>query len=206
MSPLYYHFKKDTTAAKIEDQFMWGEHILVAPVLEKGATTKRVYLPEGKWLDYETLSQIDGGKWIDKRVDLGLTPVFIKEGSFIPRYKVDAANTSLLVMYDDDGESKDAIAKNKYELITFSSTGIYKNKVMISITSNKGMFKGKPAKRDVVLSIPGVNKPATIKVDGKIVKLIEAEPTLGAVWFKDYKTLLLPLEVTQKPLKVEITW
>jgi hypothetical protein len=68
------------------------------------------------------------------------------------------------------------------------------------------MFKGKPSKRNVLLSIPGVNKPATIKVDGQIVKLIEAEPTIGAVWLKDYKTLALPLVVTQKPLKVEISW
>jgi oligosaccharide 4-alpha-D-glucosyltransferase len=224
MSPLYYYFRSDTSAAKIEDQYMWGENVLVAPVLEKGATTRKVYLPAGKWFDFKTLSQFDGGKWIDKLVDLGLIPVFIKEGSFIPQHKNAAPNTSSLdkaslsllytpssnpstfIMYDDDGESKDAIEKKKYELITFSSTGMHRNKVILSITSDKGMFKGKPSKRNVLLSIPGVNKPATIKVDGQIVKLIEAEPTLGALWLKDYKTLSVPLVVTQKPLKVEISW
>jgi len=51
MAPLYYHFPHDNEAVNIQDEFMWGEDILVAPITTKNATERKVYLPEGKWYD-----------------------------------------------------------------------------------------------------------------------------------------------------------
>lgn len=83
MSPLYYYFQDDTTAAKIQDEFMWGENILVAPVLEKGITEKKLYLPKGKWLDTHG-DLLEGGKWQYISVSLDHIPVFYREGAFVP--------------------------------------------------------------------------------------------------------------------------
>ena len=44
MAPLYYYFPSDTTALKIQDEYMWGENILVVPVLEKGSRVKNIII------------------------------------------------------------------------------------------------------------------------------------------------------------------
>ncbi len=65
---------------------MWGENILVAPVLEKVAIRK-YYLPEGSWWYVKPgniFSSVTGGKWITDSVSLVSIPFFISEGAFIP--------------------------------------------------------------------------------------------------------------------------
>ncbi len=47
--------------------------MLVAPVVEKGATTRRLYLPRGKWFDFWTEERVDGGREIERAVDLATT-------------------------------------------------------------------------------------------------------------------------------------
>src|SRR6185295_16616843 len=49
VAPLYYYFPQDSSAVNIEDEFMWGPQILIAPVLQKGATRRKLYLPPGNW-------------------------------------------------------------------------------------------------------------------------------------------------------------
>ena len=52
MRALWLHHADDPTAVARGDEYLWGRDILVAPVVEKGATTRRVYLPRGKWFDF----------------------------------------------------------------------------------------------------------------------------------------------------------
>ena len=58
--------------------------MLVAPVVEKGATTRRVYLPRGTWFDFWTEERIDGGREIDRAVDLATMPLYVRAGAIIP--------------------------------------------------------------------------------------------------------------------------
>jgi alpha-D-xyloside xylohydrolase len=51
---LFVEFPEDPSAWKVEDQYMFGSQILVAPLLETGITSRLVYLPQGKWIDYQT--------------------------------------------------------------------------------------------------------------------------------------------------------
>ncbi|KHJ36750.1 alpha-xylosidase BoGH31A [Pedobacter glucosidilyticus] len=71
-----------------EDEFTFGDKILVCPVLEEGATSRRLYLPEGQWFDYWTHESITGGKELDVLAPLDSMPIFVKAGSVIPEFPV----------------------------------------------------------------------------------------------------------------------
>ena len=60
---------------------------MVVPVLEKGLTERKLYLPENNWYNFFTDEKIEGKKWITEKIDLNNIPVFVKEGSFIPLFQ-----------------------------------------------------------------------------------------------------------------------
>jgi alpha-D-xyloside xylohydrolase len=84
---LFFEFPDDPASWKIEDEYMLGSDLLVAPLFEE--TTKRdVYLPPGKWTDYQTLDTYDGGRWHE--IEAGTVPivVLVRDGAAIPHAKV----------------------------------------------------------------------------------------------------------------------
>lgn len=80
MRPLFYDFPRDASAWEIEDQYMFGPNLLVAPVLEEGARSRTVYLPVGEtWVDPYTGARHEGGQRIRVDAPLAVMPLFIKE-------------------------------------------------------------------------------------------------------------------------------
>jgi alpha-glucosidase/alpha-D-xyloside xylohydrolase len=121
MRSLWLHFPDDPKAVACGDQYLWGKSVLVAPVVENGATTRHVYLPKGGWFDFWTTEQIEGDREIVREVDLETMPLYVRAGSIIPlgpvkqftSEKVDqpceiriypGADASFL-LYEDDGNS-----------------------------------------------------------------------------------------------------
>jgi len=84
MRALWLHFPDDPKAVECSGQFLWGRNILVAPVIEKGATARRVYLPRGAWYDFWTHERVEGGREISRPVDLETIPLYVREGSILP--------------------------------------------------------------------------------------------------------------------------
>ncbi len=79
MRPLFYDFPDDLAAWTIEDQYMFGPDMLVAPVLYEGQRERRVYLPEGvEWRATDTGKVYKGGCWICCTAELDTLPLFIK--------------------------------------------------------------------------------------------------------------------------------
>ncbi len=79
MRPLFFDFQGDETCYRIEDQFMFGPDILVAPVLFQGAVGRDVYLPAGThWTDAWTGETFDGGEWLKASAPLERIPVFLR--------------------------------------------------------------------------------------------------------------------------------
>lgn len=121
MRALWLHYPTDRDAVNRDDQYLWGRDILVAPVLEPGAGSRRVYLPAGKWYDFWSNDLVTGGKEIERKVDLATLPLYIRAGAVIPMgpvkqyvsQPVDKPMTIRiypgadgdLVLYEDDGES-----------------------------------------------------------------------------------------------------
>lgn len=122
MRALWMHYPTDTIAAGIGDQFLWGKNIMVAPVYQKQATLRKVYLPQGNWYDWWTDAVLRGGQYIDRKVDLATMPLFVKAGSIIPmdtirQYVDEPTKTALtikvytgengsFILYEDDGISQ----------------------------------------------------------------------------------------------------
>jgi alpha-glucosidase len=76
--PLFFEFPEDEKAFLVKDEFMLGMRFLVAPVLQKGAVSRNVYLPESTWIDYWTGKVIKGGQSIEYPAPLDVLPVFIR--------------------------------------------------------------------------------------------------------------------------------
>jgi alpha-glucosidase/alpha-D-xyloside xylohydrolase len=81
---MWLHYPDDEIAVGRGDQYLWGRDILVAPVVERGATERRVYLPAGDWFDFWTEEAIAGRREITNPVTLETVPLFIRAGSILP--------------------------------------------------------------------------------------------------------------------------
>jgi alpha-D-xyloside xylohydrolase len=121
MRALVFDFRHDAKARQVNDEYMFGNALLVAPVLEPAATTRKVYLPgTEKWFDFWTGKPSQGGQLIDWKVDIARIPVFARAGSILPlgpvRLYADAPSDEPLelrvypgrdanfTLYDDAGD------------------------------------------------------------------------------------------------------
>jgi alpha-glucosidase/alpha-D-xyloside xylohydrolase len=84
MRGLWLHYPDDAKAVACEDQYLWGDSVMVAPVVEKGATHRTVYLPKGAWFDFWTGERLEGGREISRPVDQETLPLYVKAGGIVP--------------------------------------------------------------------------------------------------------------------------
>jgi len=79
MRPLFLNFPADPACWEIQDQFLFGDDILVAPVVTEGAREREVYLPAGAdWRDAWTGASAAGGRWVTAAAPLELIPVYVR--------------------------------------------------------------------------------------------------------------------------------
>jgi alpha-glucosidase/alpha-D-xyloside xylohydrolase len=121
MRALWLHYPHDPKAVARDDEYLWGRDVLVAPVVEKSATLRQVYLPAGSWYDFWTGERIEGGREISRNVDLEIMPLYVRAGSILPlgpvkQYVHQESNEPLTIsiypgadgsflLYEDDGKS-----------------------------------------------------------------------------------------------------
>ena len=112
--PLLFNYQNDRNTYEINDEFIFGDSILVAPVVEQGARQRLVYLPQGdNWIDYWTGEEHKGGKYIIKEAPLDICPIYIKSLSIIPvgkeqsyiGEKVDDTLMLNIYLSNEDGKS-----------------------------------------------------------------------------------------------------
>jgi alpha-glucosidase len=134
--PLFYDFPRDDSALGIQDSFMLGPDILVAPVLDEGVSERGVHLPEhpGGWFDFHDGRHFEGGQTVTVEAPLGRLPVFVRCGAMIPvTRQIDRVDPrldtqrELLVfgaprtgsegfLYEDDGDTADWRGDSRLEL------------------------------------------------------------------------------------------
>ena len=141
MRPLVYEFQNDEKVFDENFEFMYGRDILVANVLEEGATTKKVYLPAGcKWYDMNNKFKCyEGGQTIEIPVTIESIPMFLREGAIVPMadnqlmsmerdHMTDLhlimapGEDRTYVLYDDDGVSND-FKKGVYRKVNITMEG-----------------------------------------------------------------------------------
>lgn len=186
VKPLFFYSFDDKEALKAEDQYFWGRELMVAPVLESGAKTRKLYLPAAaEWYSFLNPGMpLAGGRWIEPDVTLEDMPIYVRAGAFIPtspglmntkQYNpakvvvtyYPSNRPSAYTLFDDDGVTNRSWERKQFELITFSANGNRE----ITISSNGGTYKGKPSARTFTLNIINVEKsPVAVWVNGKALK------------------------------------
>lgn len=83
MRTLFYEYPEDSVCWEIEDQYLYGGDILVAPVLNANSESREAYLPEGTWIEYETKKVYKGKQWIIVKTPIDEMPVFVRKGKEI---------------------------------------------------------------------------------------------------------------------------
>lgn len=98
MRSMFFEFPEDRNCLELEDQYMFGDNILVAPLFEDNATCRDVYLPDGKWIDLFSKKCYDGGRWHNIPASELCGVALVKDGSVIPM--VDSALTTDAIDWD----------------------------------------------------------------------------------------------------------
>jgi len=82
--PLLLNYQDDPSTYNLDDQFMVGNDLLVAPIMKPDVTRRLVYLPSGSWYDYWTNKKYAGGTMISVDAPLDVVPMFVRAGAMIP--------------------------------------------------------------------------------------------------------------------------
>ena len=133
--PMLLDFQDDPQAHALDDQFMMGDSLLVAPILEAGQTARDLYLPQGQqWVNYWSGEFYQGGQTITIDAPLDYLPLFVKAGTVLPHWPLiqhtDQAKTlsqlelrlfvaeGQSVLYEDAGEGFD-YRRGEYKVSRF---------------------------------------------------------------------------------------
>ncbi len=119
MRPMFFEDPTDDVFLAIDDQWLFGDHLLVAPVLEEGVTAREILLPEGGWFDFWTDERHTGKQIIVREAPLDTVPLFVRAGAVLPMGPVQQfvgeiaaapltlhiyAGSGISWLYEDDGE------------------------------------------------------------------------------------------------------
>jgi alpha-glucosidase/alpha-D-xyloside xylohydrolase len=123
MRALWIHYPDDSAAVARATEYLWGRDMLVAPVVERGATKRRLYLPPGEWYDFWDESRLRGGREIERPVDLPTIPLYVRAGAILPlgplkQYTAEPTDRPVqldiypgaagrVLLYEDDGLTYD---------------------------------------------------------------------------------------------------
>ncbi len=187
MRALILEYPDDPEVSNLSSEFMFGEELLVAPVLEEGAAYKKVYLPEGEWFDFSNpKNTFAGNQWINYPVELETIPVFVKKGAIIPQMPIlqfigQKADYPLLIsvfpaginkkakfeVYEDDGATNnyksDIFVKRKVQCLT-KRTGL---EISYNEVASNGFVT---QNRNLVYQVHMVKKPASVLLSDKKLK------------------------------------
>lgn len=185
--PLLLNYQQDSNTVNLDDQFMVGKDLLVAPIISSGATERLVYLPKGDWYDYWTNKKHSGGTMIRVAAPLDSVPMFVRAGAIIPTAPVmnyigerawdpitfaiypDESGSAETTLYEDDGVSPDykqGAFRRTRVAATRSRTGFVVTSNVLDGTYNPGLRK----LRFEIKAERGRQRAITVSDDGSPVK------------------------------------
>ena len=183
MRALWLHHPDDPDAVRRGDQFLWGRDILVSPVVEKGATNRRLYLPRGLWHDFWTEERLAGGREIDRPVDLATMPLHVRAGAVLPlgpvrQFAEETVEepTTLVVypgadgragLYEDDGRTFE-YKKGAWMRIEMEWRDADRR---LSLRLAPGSRMRPPAKRRFLARLAGGTGARAIEFDGRALDI-----------------------------------
>ncbi|MDQ2855835.1 MAG: DUF5110 domain-containing protein, partial [Acidobacteriota bacterium] len=167
----------------LDDQFMIGNDLLVAPIVKPDVTQRLVYLPKGVWYDYWTSKKYEGGGMIRVEAPLETVPMFVRGGAIIPvgpemnyvgekpsdpitlAIYPDEKGSATTSLYEDDGVTPDYLQGTfrRTTVSTRQNGGTY----MVTLSAPEGTYKPGPRKFNFVIkSERSAGQMKTIADDG----------------------------------------
>src|SRR5699024_5757203 len=182
LRPLAYGDPSDATAVNQTDPFLFGDNILVSPVLDKGQTKVETYFPQGRWYDFHSYKKYDGQSFHTVNAPIAEIPFFVKAGTVLPLrelmqhtsersperlelnvYYSGEASTNRL--YEDAEEGHD-YTEGDYRLTTFELQGDADEHTLRLTAEREGRFE--PEYQHIEVSLIGLPfAPLSVLVDGK---------------------------------------
>jgi alpha-glucosidase len=186
---LFMEYPNDVEAIRIDDQFLFGEELLIAPVLRKGERVKQVYLPDGEWIDFNDKKTVyPGGQTVIYRASLGVIPIFVKKGSIIPMMPVmqyihekkdyplfihifphDEDESATFELYEDEGEDLGYL-ENIYSKTKFTCTTLTDGYNTLIEPDDNGFLPS--GRRNIILKYHLDEKPNSIAVNNAAIKMV----------------------------------
>jgi alpha-glucosidase len=179
--PMYYDFPGEKEAYRVPQQFMFGDDMLLAPVVspldpETEMASVSVWLPAGEWIDCATGERLEGGKTHKRLYTLEETPVFVRPGTVIPEqtfttrlkpgaypglvFRIFPGKTGEGCLYEDDGSST-AWQQGEQAQIRISHS-VKAGVRSVTLHPATGTYSGFKAKRPVTLLFEGFAPPTSI--------------------------------------------
>lgn len=177
--PLYYEWPEVNNAYLFEDEYMFGDDILVAPVVTKpgsdGMTARRIWLPEGHWFDVCRNKIVNGNRIFTDSYAMEEIPYFYRAGSIIvnnpPMMNLNTRPDRLILkvvpgsngktsLYEDEGDTEG------YKQGAYTTTEISHEGNSLTIHPRVGKFPGMPETRSYTVEFLAVNRPNSVSIDG----------------------------------------
>lgn len=203
LKPLVYYDQDDTQTHYRNDEFIFGNQILVCPILEPNAVGRRMYIPRGEWYNYWTNEFSTGGRevWVDTKFDE--IPLFIKAGAIIPKYPVQQYVGELefdeltLDLYFKNGKEKSVVyedaqdgydyKKGRYSFLSFRTIG--KEKELIVQLHKEGKYDTPYSKYKInLIGLPF--KVTEIEIDNEKI-------TFDKIAFEEHHFLIVDKEFNE---------
>jgi alpha-glucosidase len=201
MRALMLDYPNDPHAVEQQEEFLFGDDLLAAPVIRDGEWTWRVYLPKGEWFDFWSDRRYEGPRNVTAQAPLGRVPLFVRGGAIIPTqqpvqytdqapinpltFEIYPDGNSARDYYEDDGESFD-YQRGVYlrEQISASQAA---SEVTIRVSARQGSYT--PSPRSLVFKVHAEHQPPReVELDGQE---LERRSTAGALqrmaygWYYD---------------------
>ena len=180
--PMYYEWPEASEAYAFRNQYLFGDDILVAPVTapgKEGYATVQVWLPEGKWYEWQTGTMLDGGRTVERTFALDEYPVYVRAGAILPMYgdtvkNLNANDEEILLtffpggsgefsLYEDNGDDKRYAAEFARTHLKSVRDG---NLLTVTVGKRTGAYRGMPAERKFSVKVLASAAPASVTVDG----------------------------------------
>ena len=183
--PMYYDWPEEQEAYDFRNQYMFGDQMMVAPVVEPvseddGFARLKVWLPKGQWLEYETGTMLNGGQTLERAFTLDEYPIYVKAGSILPYYGklrnlsgtrqavtvrvFPGAQQGTFELYEDNGNDCDYATQFATTRLSYERQG---QRLTVTIAPRKGSYPDMPERRKFRLALPCALAPKSVEVGGK---------------------------------------
>lgn len=190
--PLYYEYPEVEEAYAYEEEYFFGNDILVAPIVEaseNGVCTKTIWFPEGNWWSVATNELIEGPCTMTMEFSKTDIPYFYREGSIVPLNPASVKNVTehpehLVInvvsgkegkgkLYEDEGDNSDYDVA--YATTAFTQT-LNGNKRTLVINPREGNSSNLPSMRSYTINVYNSNAPQAVVVNGDAITKYSYSP------------------------------